>query len=333
MAGESGTNGGCCPDGGAGASRDLKRTIEEVGAMRRIIALAACLVCIATADVLAQDRFNVKTLPAEIRALPWKTMDFDGASALERCRALDLLNDALDEIRDELSADADLMSGYIDEKELGDAFVAHAGADGPAPLTYPEGQKVALAMLRGPMASSVYSTVLEGAGENELRAFANMNLSSTRWKWGEMADRRDRVREMFHFLKAQGKLEDYNAWVPGELERRAAEQKAAMDEKKRVAAEKAKEQSEKAREAARERREQEERDELAKRERAAAEMQQAMAAAQDSQPASTGGTVVVDDDDYGYWYYGGLWNRPRVELYRDPAYRGAAAAATDRRMS
>ncbi len=299
--------------------------------MRYVISLAIAITFALPVSALAQGPFDVKTLPDQIKSLKWRDTDFEGASLVERCRALDLLNDALDSIRNQFSADADLLSQYIDDNNLGPEFASTPPGPAREARTFADAQKIALALLRGPMSTSTYSAVLSGAPDDQLAAFLNMNQSGCQWKWAEMADRRDRVIAMTGFLKAKGKLEAYTAWVPGELDRREAEQKASTAEKQQAAAAKAKEQSERAQELIRQRQQEDEAQDQADREKQAAMLQQAMAAAQ-SRPATTGGVVVPSDDDDPYYYYGGLAAYRGAALYRNAAYRGAANAATDRRM-
>jgi hypothetical protein len=239
------------------------------------------------------------------------------------------LNELLDDITAQLTAEADLMSEYIDTKDLGADFVGVQPVDDPAVLTVDDGQKVAVALLRGPMAASTYATQYADYEPNLLAASSKLFASGCQSKWSVMADNRLRVRSMAKFLKDQGQSAEYKAWVPAAAKRRAEELEAEEAQKRAALAA---EQQQKAKEQ-REMRQQQ----IEKQQQASREMQQALAlerqaqaqaqaqAQSQSQPTHPSGYVV--DDDYAGWYYGGgAW-------YRNGAYLGAAAARTDARYA
>ena len=292
-----------------------------------VVVLGLC----ANAGLAQQGPIDISKLPAEIKALPWQGMDFAGASAVERCRSLLLMNDVLDELNAQLTAEADLLSEYLDTQNLGPEYAAQAPADDPKALTFADGQKVALALLRGPMAQSTYASAQSGQDADSLRAYENMYQSTCNWKWASMADNRLRVRSMSAFLDKKGKTAEYTAWVPGEVARRAEEHKQEMAQ--RAAAAQAQQQEQRIQRQQKLLEQQQK--QLQQQQQATQQMQQALMAAQQSQSQSqsaapSGGVV---NGGYPETYYGGWGAGAGAAWYRDAAYRGAARRYTDARIA
>lgn len=306
--------------------------------MRRFVPAIIVLAVLGQAPASAQPAgpVDLSKLPAEIKSLKWKDIDLSTLSAMEQCTSLLLLNDVLDELRARLTAEADLMSAYIDANSLGSQFAATPPIQDTAPLSLTDAQKIATALLRGPMAQSTYPTQLAGSPANQLSAYETMYQSSCQWKWASMADSRLRVRSMVHFLNAQGKLDDYQAWVPGEVQKLSQQHQAALAQQQQAAAAQSKEKQEEARRLQAQREAQLQSQE-AQTEKAAVQMQQSLALAQaQNQPVNpqNNPNLNVSDDAYPADYYGwGLGAVGADAWYRDGAYAGAACARTDARMA
>jgi hypothetical protein len=299
--------------------------------MKFIVPVVLFVVSLGPAGAMAQNTpIDLNALPASIKALKWKDIDLDGLSPLEQCRSLLLMNEALDEISARLTTEADLMSEYIDTKGMGTQFASQTPVTDPAALTITDGQKVAVALLRGPMAGSSYASALADSSSDVLTAYAHLYRSTCQWKWGAMADNRLRVRSMAKFLDAQGKAADYRAWVPGEVQRRQQQQEAAMAQQQAAAAEKQQEQKEKFLEQQQQQLKQDQQ-QLQQQQQAAGQMQQALAAASQAQSQSNQPQLNVSDGYYPNWYYGGV-GVGAAAWYRNGAYLGAAAARTDARF-
>ncbi len=300
--------------------------------MRLILPVVLSATMFSAAPALAQNGpLDLKSLPAEIKSLKWKDIDFTAIPPLEQCRSLDLLNDSLDEIRAQMSADADLLSAYIEAKNLGPTFASQPPLQGPAPLTFQDGQRIAVALLRGPMAQSTYATELAGAPGDQLAAFQTMNLSSCQWKWNDMANSRLQVRSMAAFLTAQGKMDDFRAWIPGELARRAAERQAAIAQGQAAAA--AQQQQ---RQAQAQQRQQQEEAQQQQQQQAALQLQQSMALQAQSQSppaAPANNNPSYSDNGYNNIYYGGYAGLAAAAWYRNAGDRALANAAVDHRMA
>jgi len=305
--------------------------------MRRIAPVIFILAALGQAPAIAQPAgpVDLSQLPAEIKALKWRDLDLSTLSPMEQCSSLLLLNDVLDEIKARLTAEADLMSGYIDTNNLGSQFAAQPPLVEAAPLTLSDGQKIAAALLRGPMAKSSYPTQMAGSPPNQLAAATTMNQSSCQWKWAAMADARQRVRSMAKFLTDQGKMSDYQAWVPGEVQRLQQEHQAALAQRASQAAAQSQQKQEEARKLQAQRDAQNQQQE-AQTQQAAQQMQQSMALAQaQNQPVNpqNNPNLNVSGDLYPATYYGwGLGAAGADAWYRDGAYAGAACARTDARM-
>jgi hypothetical protein len=294
--------------------------------MRRTGAtIAVCGILVSGA--LAQSRPAPDDLAAAreaIKTLQWRDVDPAQPSLLDRCRALLFLSHALGEIGAADASQADLLSEYLDQQQMGADFIASAPPPGPAPLTYSDGLKIALALLQGPLAQSSWTTELSDVPEHGLKAYEQLYTSTCQRKWAEVAEARQEIRRMSKFLKTAGKLQAFDAWVPSELERQQREHDAEMA--RRRAAQVAEDRAETQRAAEfREARQQEQ------TEAAAQQMDAALQSAQQSQaPVSVSGG---DDDWYSGWYYGAISNIKRRPWYRDPARVGQARARTEARVS
>jgi len=146
--------------------------------MYRIMIMALVL-CVfgATASAQSQEArlpADLQTLPSEVKNLPWKSIDMSSVSALEHCRALLLMNHVLDELSANATAEADLMSTYLEKQNLGSQFANTPPPPAPSLLTYADAQKIAVAMLRGPMATSFYATELGDVSAGGLASYAGM---------------------------------------------------------------------------------------------------------------------------------------------------------------
>ncbi len=302
---------------------------------RAILCTAVLVSVLGPAAASAQNTpIDVKAIPAEIKSLKWKDIDLDGLTPVERCRSLQFMNETLDEITARFTAEADLMSGFIDAKDLGPQFASQAPQVDPTALTFADGQKIAVALLRGPMAGSSYAGSFADASSDVLAAYSHLYQSTCQWKWGKMADLRLRVRSMAGFLRSQHKWEDYSAWAPGEVKRQQQEHAArlAQQEAAAAAAQQADQEKRLRQQQAMVQQEKQQVEQQQQQVQAASRMQQAMAAAQQSQAAPSGSPQVVGDDGYSDVYYGGLGAYGAAAWYRNNAYLGAAAARTDARL-
>ena len=294
-----------------------------------IARVSAAVVAIAVAAHAQQP--DLSALQAVIKDQKWKAIDPAALSAPERCRALKFMNDALDDIGAAGRAEADLLSAFIDDQELGPTFASNPPPDEPPPLTYDDAVKVSVAMLRGPLAESRY--VAEFADESDakgLAAYEKLFRTTCQRKWTEVVEAKTQVRAMARFLHDQKQTEAYQAWVPQEVERRAAAHDEAMAKRRVEQQADQQARADAAKQAQEERRAQKE------QEAAARQMQQALSAAQQAEAAPAGDVVVYDDDDdvwYPAWGYGAYTNLGRNRWYAEPEYRGAAGANVERRMS
>ncbi len=187
--------------------------------------VAACICLALTGAALAQPQKlppDLAGLPDEIKTLQWKSIDISKVSALERCRALLLMNHVLDELSANSTAEADLMSTYIDAQNLGSQFASTPPPPDPNQLAYPDAQKVAVALLRGPMSGSYYSTELADVSASGLVSYEQMYGRTCQRKWGEFEESRHLVRCMTSFLGNSQKLQDYDGWATAEAARREA---------------------------------------------------------------------------------------------------------------
>ena len=292
------------------------------------VVTVGCLVAmIVQGSVLAQQKapVDLNTLPAEIKALKWQQIDLSTVSTLERCRAMLILNDILDEMNAQLTAESDLMSQFIDVQKLGAKFAARPPLADPAPLTLANAEQIATAMLRGPMSQNP-DYKLGGMDPSSLPAFEQLYKSTVDSKWTTLLAARLRVRAMAGFLGTQGKFDEYKAWVPGAVAAHNAEitrQRAAAEQEQQQEAQQAAIQQQR----------------YQQQQMAAMQMQQALAAQQQSQSQDQApAQVTVATGGYPATYYGGLagvgvTGTTAGAWYRNGAYLGAAAARTDARVA
>jgi hypothetical protein len=271
---------------------------------------------------------------AEIRrtldALDWQKVDFEGLSLLQRCRALMLLNHALDELGAAALAEVDLMGAYLEQQDLHAAYVAKPPEIPPRVQSFEDARKIAAALLKGPMASSRYATELSDTDDAGLKAYENLYEKTCREKWdGFMAHSKD-LRSMAAFLNAKGKTKDYMAWAPAETDRRHAQHETEMAARRAavVAKHEQTEHEQQTRAAELEKQQQE---------RAASRhaQQALLAAAQSSQAAAQPAATAQDEDDddwYPGWYNGVIDNAKR-HTHRDGAYQSGARARVEQRRT
>jgi hypothetical protein len=297
---------------------------------RFLMAFWASVLMGGSVAVAQKTKVDLKTLPDTIKSLDWKSVDWNATPPLEQARALMLLDDVLDEMGAQMAAEADLMSQFIDEQGLGAQFAAMAPVEDKH-LTQEEAQRVAVAMLRGPMSGSSYATAISDATGNVLTAYVQMYSSTVNREWASAVESRQQMKSLAAFLASSGKMAAFREWAPGEMERQKKDQEAQAAAKRAAAVEQQKQQQAERQQAAQERKEQEAK-QRAEEQQAALQMQQAMAAAQASQDSGAAAAPVQYNDSYPDWYYGGLGYATGV-WYRDEAYRGAAVARTENRMA
>jgi hypothetical protein len=160
---------------------------------------------------------DLQTLPDELKNLKWQTIDMGSVPTLEHCRALLLMNHTLDELSANATAEADLLSTYIEKQNLGSQFANTPPPPPPPLLTYPDAEKISVALLRGPMSSSYYATELGAASPGGLAAYAETYERTCQRRWAEFDEGRHLVRSMTSFLGNNQKLPDYEAWATAEV--------------------------------------------------------------------------------------------------------------------
>lgn len=302
--------------------------------MRGIIrALSLCIgVSFASAAAAQSNRPDLSALPDVIKGLKWKEIDVAALTPIERCRSLQLLNGALDEIGAAARAEADLMSEFLETQDLGKDYASDSTPPVAAPLVYADGTKIAVALLRGPLAQSSYATAMADVSDARLiESYVQLYDATAQRKWSEAAEGRQQVRSMSHFLQARNKTKDYETWVPSEVQRREQVYEREMAQRRAAARAKTDAKNQQEAEAAQERQQQAKQQE---QERQAAQVQQALAAAQQNQTQSQQNVATNNDDGwYPGWYYGAISNLGRTGWYRDAAYRGAAGARVEGRIS
>ncbi len=292
--------------------------------MPRVSRIAAVVLVLATA---AQAQPDLSALPAVIKDLKWKEIDPAALSAQERCSALKFMMEALDELGAAGGAEADLMSEFIDQKELGPQFADLPPGEG-APFTYDDALKISVAMLRGPLAESSYATEFaDQTDPRALGAYERLFQSTCNRKWSEVAEAKVQIRAMSAFLRDQKLTDAYREWLPTEIERREQAHAEAMA--KRRAEQKVTEEAraQAAKEAQEERRARQE------QQAAAREMERALRSAQQAEAAPPSGDVVIDDDDDDDYLWYPAYGRAGSRWYAEPEYRGNAGANVERRMN
>jgi len=162
-------------------------------------------------------------LPDEIRNLKWQSIDMSAVQPLERCRALLLMNDTLDAVSANVTAEADLMSAYLEKNNLGNQFASTPPPKAPPvsrALSYADAEKISVALLRGPMHGSHYATDLSDLSASTLQSYQEIYARTCARRWSEFDESRHLVRCMSAFLGKTRKLEDYDSWAIAETARR-----------------------------------------------------------------------------------------------------------------
>jgi hypothetical protein len=174
---------------------------------------------------------EVANIPQTIQSLPWQSVDLTTVPPLEYDRALLLMNHVLDQIAPVRASEADLMSGYIEAQNLGPDFAKTPKPPAGKQLTYTDATKIAVAMLRGPMATSTYASPLSDASPDGLAAYQQMYESTCQRRWGEVTESVQQVRWMGTYLQHAGKMQDYQSWAKVESENRQLKFQLAMEQK------------------------------------------------------------------------------------------------------
>lgn len=279
---------------------------------------------------------DVAELRQSLHGLKWKSVDYDALSTLDRCRALTLLDHALTEIGAVATAEADLMSQYVELQDLGVDFASSQTAETAPRRSYEDGQKTAAALLRGPMAESRYATMYAGSDETDLKASLHLHESGSRRKWRQFSESVQHVRSMSAFLKSKERYQGYLVWANAESDRRQQEHEQTMAENRAALHSRSEQADEnrtaRARELA-EQRQQEQESRLA---------QQAIYA---QSAANAPGDVVQNYDDgddrypnwYPNWYPNRYYRRPLSphvrRWHRNAAHQDRAREHTNKRLN
>jgi hypothetical protein len=196
-----------------------------------IIAITVHLYALGASAQSQQLPPDLEGLPAEIKSLKWKTIDIAGLSTLDHCRALLLLNHSLDELAVNATSEADLMSTYIEKQNLGSQFANTPPPPAAAQLSYDDVQKIAVALLRGPMSQSFYATELGDVSATGLASYAQLYERTCQRRWSELDEARTQVNAMASFLGNGQKLQDYEGWAIAEaaLRQKQYEQRVAAN--------------------------------------------------------------------------------------------------------
>jgi hypothetical protein len=165
---------------------------------------------------------DLASLPEEIKTLQWQTIDPATLQPLEQARALLLMDHVISELSTNATSEADLMSAYIQEKNLGKDFASTPPPPPIKQLGYEDANKIAVALLRGPMSKSYYATEMADSQASSLGAYVQMYDRTCRRKWAEFDEARQQMRMMGSYLGNAQKLPDYDAWATAESARRQA---------------------------------------------------------------------------------------------------------------
>jgi hypothetical protein len=302
----------------------------------QVITLAGVCVflafCSAAQQPTAQLPADLASVPDVIKSGKWKDVDLSALTPLEYCRALLVLNHALDEIGPVAVVRADLLSTYLDQQKLGPDFTNHGPPMPPPKFTLNDCIKIADALLRGPMATSDSATAYANLGANGLEAYRQLDESMCERKWAEVTESTRQIRCMVHFLKDIQRWADFQRWAPEEIQRRQQQYEQMMAQRRAATVASTEQQKQDQEQAQLQQEQQENQKQQAENQ----QMQQSLAAAQQQMaaPGGQGGTTYVDDDDgWGWNYYGAVDNLRRAAWARDVAYHGAARAATTARIT
>ena len=285
---------------------------------------------------------EIANIPQTIQTLPWQSIDLTTVPPLEYDRALLLMNHVLDQLAPVRASEADLMSGYIEAENLGPDFAKTPKPPAGKQLSYTDATKIAVAMLRGPMANSTYATQLSDTSPDGLAAYQQMYESTCQRRWGEVTESVQQVRWMGTYLQHTGKMQDYQAWAKLESENRQLKYQLAVQQKKTQDADAAREAAQARSNQAQQAKLQQENTQLQQALAAAqAKQQQAYQAGQQSaqQATNTNGQVTQQPQATavypaytagygvpGYYGAGAAW------CY-DSAYANQARAQTEQRLS
>ena len=306
---------------------------------------------------------DIARLPDQIKSLKWQSIDTAALAPLERCRALLLLNHTLDELSANATAEADLMSAYIEKQNLGSQFASTPPPPAPPQLTFADAEKVAIALLKGPMSDSYFATELGDVSPAGLQSYEQLYERTCQRRWSEYDESRTQVRAMASFLGNSQKLADYEGWATAEaaLRQKQHEQKLAGAAQQQAAAAVHKSdaqmqqlihQNEQLRQAlsAAEHQRQVAAQQAASAQQAAAQsQQQTPSTPQEAQAFATEQTALSGGGAYygGYYGYGGYgygggaaaaayagaYHGASSAWNKEPAYASAARAQTEQRMS
>ena len=316
------------------------------------IAVIACMSLVLTAAGLAQTQAlpaDLAALPDQIKNLKWQTVDLSALPALDHCRALLLLNHALGELSANATSEADLMSTYIQTQNLGSQFANTPAPPPPArQLAFTDVEKIAVALLRGPMSKSYYATELGDASPAALASYGQMYERTCQRRWNEFDEAKGQVRAMASFLGNSQKLNDYQTWAAAEAARRqqqfqqkqaanqAQQQNAAAQQAAQAQRQQLQQQNQQLQQAlgAAESQQQYQAQQTAQAQQQAAQAQQQADQAQQSAPQG----YVTGAAAYGaYGVYGGYgvpaYYGANTAWSRDAAYTSVARDQTEARMS
>jgi hypothetical protein len=229
---------------------------------------------------------------AQLRALNWKSVDFDALDPRGRCTAYYALNRGLQNLGTKADARLELLIDYIDEQKLGEAYAVEKGlGDDFKPAAFDDLKKVAVAYVKTDIGSTKVGKEFDSTTDELLGRYLTLYEKTARREYEEGCESRLQVRSMALFLERQGKLEAFKQWAVVERAQRQAEfekERAADQAAAQQAAQERKEQAQITAEAKRQQQQEE---------RAAAQMERAV------QQQSSGG---YDSDDSwgGNWGYG-----------------------------
>src|SRR5262245_1961520 len=111
--------------------------------MNRIVLIAyTCWALVGAAFAQSQPLpADLQGLPDEIKTLQWQNVNVNTIPAIDHARALLFMNHALDELNANATAEADLMSTYIEKNNLGSQFANTPPPPSPKQLEYPDMEK------------------------------------------------------------------------------------------------------------------------------------------------------------------------------------------------
>ena len=297
------------------------------------MAAVGCVLIGASLAIARQEQPDLSGLPAVIKSGEWKSIDTTALTPVQRCRVLFLMDSSLDEIVAKNRAQADLLSQYIDESDLGKQCAAFVPPADPRPLTFDDAKKIATAMLEGPLAQSSYATMFADVNDPQvLSADEWLYESSSQRKWAEAVETRRQLIWMVGFLQSKDLVEAFRAWAPGAIAQHEKETAAAAERRQAEVEALVKAQDE----AFRKRQQQlaqAQQQQMQVQLATSMQLQQAFNAGQ--QPLQVAPQVVQPMTVYPYngaAYGYGLANLATAAYYRDDAYRGVAAASCARRM-